>query len=92
MLHQNCLTGKVPQSLSDLGCIVNLAGNANLDLGGDVPAEEREVLLELFHCTNGGNWENATNWASRRPVATWYKVGTLGRHVHRYVGRVRGEV
>ena len=53
MLHQNRLTGKVPQSLADLGCIVNLAGNAHLDLGGDVPAEERAVLVELFHCTNG---------------------------------------
>jgi hypothetical protein len=30
VLHQNRLTGAVPQSLSRLGCIVNLAGNPGL--------------------------------------------------------------
>ena len=37
VLHQNNLQGSVPDTLGDLGCIVNLAGNPLLKHGPDVP-------------------------------------------------------
>ena len=40
-----------------------------------VPALEREVLLELYHSTNGYHWKNKWNLAA--PVATWYGVTVL---------------
>ena len=40
-----------------------------------VPALERDVLLELYHSTNGYHWKNKWNLAA--PVATWYGVTVL---------------
>lgn len=66
--------GLVPPEFSELGCIVNLAGNPKLEHGPDVPAEERQALVDIFATTNGNRWNNKTNWNSALPVAKWYKV------------------
>jgi hypothetical protein len=56
VLHQNKLKGVVPTELSSLSCIVNLAGNAGLMHGPDVPSKERLALLDLFEYTAGPGW------------------------------------
>ena len=84
VLHQNKLSGPVPPELWRLGCIVNLAGNAGLQHGGDVPLTERFALEELYRSTLGSQWTVRTGWTSSLPVASWYKVGVLGSHVHRF--------
>jgi hypothetical protein len=85
VLHQNNLVGEVPASLGELGCIVNLAGNPRLEYGPDVPAVERQALVELFHVTKGHRWTNRTHWCTSKPVCKWYKVGVLSSHVHSLV-------
>ena len=64
----------MPPALGELGCIVNLAGNPRLQFGPDVPALEREALLDLYKATHGRNWGIRTNWGTVEPVAKWYKV------------------
>lgn len=56
VLHQNKLTGVVPSTLWDLGCIVNLAGNRGLEHGEDVPLLERQALVDLYRSTHGSQW------------------------------------
>lgn len=47
--------------------------------------ELKEALIELYHATDGENWENNTNWLSDKPVGEWYGVNnsrmTLSLHV-----------
>ena len=47
-------------------------------LGGqpvvDVPARERQVLLELFSATRGEGWNDRSGWRSSAPVCDWYGV------------------
>ena len=85
VLHQNNLFGDIPPQLSELGCIVNLAGNPNLNLGPDVPFTERRALDDLDRETMGHHWTTRTNWNSTEAVSKWYKVGVLGSHVHSIV-------
>ena len=42
VLHQNRLTGRVPESLGQLGCIVNLAGNPGLQVQSDTEEERNQ--------------------------------------------------
>ena len=77
VLHQNNLRGPVPLSLGALGCIVNLAGNPLLHHGEDVPAEEKQALVDLYQSTRGAGWNTKTHWCSSQPVAKWYKVSLL---------------
>lgn len=74
VLHQNNLRGAVPQVLGELGCIVNLAGNPLLHHGPDVPAHERQALVDLYSSTHGSGWHTKNYWCSSQTVAKWYKV------------------
>ena len=74
VLHQNSLSGIVPTELGELGCIVNLAGNVNLEHGVDVPLVERNALIDLYKSTKGNKWISKTNWLTDEPVHKWYKV------------------
>lgn len=86
VLHQNKLSGHVPSSFWELGCIVNLAGNPALQHGPDVSAEERAALICLYTSTNGHRWTCNTGWTNPSlEVAKWYKVGVLGSRVHSIV-------
>jgi Leucine-rich repeat (LRR) protein len=33
--------------------------------------EDSLVLVDLYNSTNGANWENHTNWLSKKPFSTW---------------------
>lgn len=86
VLHQNKLTGSIPHELVQSGCIVNLAGNPGLELGPDVPSNERMALHALYASTTGSGWLCSTNWVDdTASVSNWYKVGTLAGHVHSLV-------
>ena len=95
VLHQNCLQGRIPRELERTGCIVNVAGNPLLEMGTDVPHNERAALVNLWEATKGYQWSNNTGWCSDEPVSSWYKVGTLGSHVHSLVmssNRMQGKL
>ena len=40
------------------------------------PASDREVLVRLYHATDGPNWRNNTNWLSDAPLNAWHGVTT----------------
>jgi len=37
---------------------------------------DRDVLVALYHATDGDNWTNNTNWLSDAPLASWHGVTT----------------
>ena len=37
-------------------------------------AADRDVLVALYHATDGDNWSNNDNWLSDAPIGTWYGV------------------
>ena len=37
---------------------------------------DREILVILYHATNGDDWENNVNWLSDRPLGEWHGVTT----------------
>ena len=39
-------------------------------------AAEREVLVELYHVTDGPNWVTSSNWLSNAPLDEWHGVVT----------------
>ena len=38
------------------------------------PISQREVLVALYHATDGANWTNNTNWLSDNDISTWSQV------------------
>ena len=56
VLHQNRLSGPVPKEIGELGCIINLAGNPDLEHGAEVPSAEKRALCDLFSSTKGERW------------------------------------
>ena len=41
---------------------------------------DREVLVALYHATNGPDWRNRANWLSAKPLSEWFGVETDGSH------------
>lgn len=39
-------------------------------------SEERRLLIEFYHSTNGDNWLNNANWCSSKPLKEWYGITT----------------
>ena len=37
---------------------------------------DRQVLTNIFHATNGEEWDDTATWASERPLGDWYGVTT----------------
>lgn len=37
---------------------------------------ERDTLTELFHCTNGYQWNEKKNWLSNQVISNWYGIKT----------------
>ena len=35
---------------------------------------DRDVLIELFNLTDGGNWKRSDNWGSTLPLKHWWGV------------------
>ena len=62
----------------------------------DLPfCDDRKVLVEFYHATDGANWTNNTNWLSSRPLDTWHGVTTNGERVtqlHLPDNRLSGQI
>ena len=45
------------------------------------PQTGKEILVALYHATNGPNWFNNDNWLSNTPIGEWHgvTVGSGGR-------------
>ena len=37
-------------------------------------SSERDILMALYHATNGDRWQHRDNWGSDRPLGEWYGV------------------
>ena len=48
--------------------------NGAMQLRVDVPARERQVLIELFAATGGDRWTDHDGWGTARPTCDWYGV------------------
>ena len=35
---------------------------------------EWEILMEMFHSTNGAEWKDSHNWGTREPLSKWKGV------------------
>ena len=42
----------------------------------NVEIDDRSVLVEFYHATDGENWKNNRNWLSDAPLGEWYGVST----------------
>ena len=40
------------------------------------PKTDRQVLTNIFHATNGEEWDDTATWASERPLGDWHGVST----------------
>ena len=40
------------------------------------PSTDRDVLVTLYHATDGANWTNNRSWLSEAPVIAWHGVTT----------------
>ena len=60
------------------------------------PETDREVLVTLYHATDGPYWQNNKNWLSDVPVGEWYGVTTdaNGRiiYLNSHGNQLRGEI
>ena len=52
-----------------------LACSSATPRAGDVNTD-RAALAALYNATNGGNWQDDTNWLSNRPLGEWEGVST----------------
>ena len=61
---------------------------------------DKDVLVALYHATDGPNWKDAHNWLSNAPIGQWYGVTTdssgrvteLHLHENELSGRIPREV
>ncbi len=92
-LNNNPLEGCIPETLAsqldDLSNVGNLRNCGATPVSTATPSpmqvlSEREVLVALYHATDGANWRNNTNWLSDAPLDEWHHVSTDG------TGRVTG--
>ena len=42
---------------------------------------DRDVLVALYHATDGANWENNTNWLTDNDLSTWHGVRVVNGQV-----------
>ena len=74
----NLLTGCVPESwrnveISDIDDL-NLPFCVAPSL--ELTTKDRDLLVELYHATNGDSWYESTNWLTNAPLNSWYGVTT----------------
>ena len=49
----------------------------NLALSANIPAAERQALIDLYNSTNGASWTTKTNWNGAAGTEnTWFGVTT----------------
>ncbi len=68
-LAGNSFSGCIPAKLQELK-------EHDLDQLDIRYCDDRSILVELYHATEGGNWQNNTNWLSDEPIGEWHGVTT----------------
>ena len=61
----------------------------------EATSPDQEALVALYKSTDGGNWNNNTNWLTDEPLNRWHGVSTQGGRVtglHLGDGGLRGEL
>jgi Leucine-rich repeat (LRR) protein len=89
-LSKNQLSGYIPTSLKHLKRLssLNLSGNQNLTGSicpavTQIPQAECEVLVHLYHSTNGDHWKNNKGWNSTNTPCDWKGISCNDGHVTR---------
>jgi hypothetical protein len=54
--------------------LVLIAVSMNQVTQGNVPPQERRVLMELFAATGGDGWSNRYGWGTEKSACDWYGV------------------
>ena len=36
--------------------------------------DNRNILVEFYHSTNGDGWFNNTNWLTDKPISLWHGI------------------
>ena len=64
-----------PEDDEFLAWLMDVTPTNNIDTCEEsmVPGD-REVLVNLYHSTDGPNWKNSANWLSDAPLGTWFGV------------------
>jgi hypothetical protein len=57
-----------------LGILIWFAVSMNQPSEGNVPADERRVLMESFASTGGDRWSKRDGWGTEQSVCNWYGV------------------
>ena len=68
--------GLVTAVANGTATITAQSGNASASVSVTVDSSDRDVLVSLYHATNGPNWVRSDNWLSDKPLGTWYGVET----------------
>src|SRR3954453_12709686 len=70
---------------SILFCLVfALCANTSITVYAQaVNKQDSLALIDLYNSTNGSNWNDHTNWLTKRPVKTWYGITVTGTRVTR---------
>ena len=61
----------------------------------EATSPDQEALVALYKSTDGGNWNNNTNWLTDEPLNRWHGVSTQGGRVtglHLGDGGLRGKL
>ena len=74
-VHQAYASFRSAEPLED-GQTLVLEGTANRGVRVARYYADSEVLVALYHATDGDNWNLKTNWLSSSPLGEWYGVTT----------------
>src|SRR4051794_26606048 len=68
---------------SMLFCLVfALCANTSITVYAQaVNKQDSLALVDLYNSTNGSNWDDHTNWLTKKPVRTWYGIIVTGARV-----------
>ena len=91
-LSGNSLSGTIPIELGNLTNLLSLWLSGNSFSGCEpesllsvfsfnpsgLPScvADKDILIALYHATDGANWTNNSNWLSAEPLDDWYGVTT----------------
>ncbi|WP_452228922.1 MULTISPECIES: T9SS type A sorting domain-containing protein [unclassified Lacinutrix] len=53
----------------------------SIEIKGEVSQLQKDALIAIYISTNGGSWNDNTNWLSAEPVSDWYGVTVTGNKV-----------
>ncbi len=56
-------------------CLLSVQGTSQISVSDSL------ALVDLYHSTNGDQWQNKSNWLSTAPAGTWFGVQASGGRV-----------